>query len=223
MPESTEVRQRILQENDRKAASLRERFKQEGTLVVNMVSSSGSGKTTLLEQTIKRSCETIDHAVMVDKAARKNDSKRLHAAGASVHAISTGKASHFDAQLVADGLETAEFLDVDMLFLENVGNLDGPGAFDLGEDFKAVLLSAAEGDDQPVKNPEIFSRATVCLITKSDLLPNVDFDIDVAKKHITALNPNCRILELSALSGEGMDAWCTLVKDRLKSKRTVVV
>ncbi len=223
MSEIINVRQRILQENDRKAARLRERFKYEGVLVMDMVSSPGSGKTTLLEQTIKRFHETIDCAVLVGDVATEYDAQRLRAAGGPAHQIVTGGACHLDAQLVTDGLEAAQFMDVDMLFLENVGNLVCPASYDLGEDFKVVLLSAAEGEDKPAKYPAIFSRATVCLITKSDLLPHVDFDVEVAKKHITALNPNCRILELSAKSGEGMDAWCTLVKERLKVKRTVVV
>lgn len=223
MSEIVKVRQRILRENDRKASVLRDRFKREGTLAVDLISSPGSGKTTLLEQTIRSFSDRIDCAVLVGDVATEYDANRLRAAGGPAHQIVTGGACHLDAQLVADGLASADFIDIDILFLENVGNLVCPASYDLGEDFKVVLLSAAEGADKPAKYPAIFSRASVCLITKSDLLPYVDFDVDVAKQHITALNPNCRILELSAKSGEGMDAWCTLVKERLKSKRTVVV
>lgn len=223
MSEIVKIRRRILQENDRKASDLRERFKREGTLVVDMVSSPGSGKTTLLEQTIKNFGDRFDCGVLVGDVATEYDAERLRAAGGPAHQIVTGGACHLDAKLVADGLEAAHFNDVDILFLENVGNLVCPATYDLGEDFKVVLLSASEGADKPAKYPAIFSRASVCVITKSDLLPHVDFDFNVAKQHITALNPNCRILELSAKSGLGMDAWCTLVKERLKSKRTVVV
>lgn len=223
MSEIIKIRQRILRENDRKASDLRDQFKREGTLVVDVVSSPGSGKTTLLEQTIHSFSETLDCAVLVGDVATEYDAERLRAAGGPAHQIVTGGACHLDAQLVSEGLEAAQFNDIDILFLENVGNLVCPASYDLGEDFKVVLLSASEGADKPAKYPAIFSRASMCVITKSDLLPYVDFDVEVAKKHISALNPNCRILELSAKSGEGMDAWCSLVKDRLKAKRTVVV
>ncbi len=223
MSEIIKIRRRILQENDHKASQLREQFKNEGTLVVDLVSSPGSGKTTLLEKTIQHFSERLDCAVLVGDVATELDANRLQAAGAPAHQIVTGGACHLDAHLVAAGLEQANFDEVDMLFLENVGNLVCPASYDLGEDFKVVLLSAAEGEDKPAKYPAIFTRAAVCLITKSDLFPYVDFDLDVARQNIKAHNPNCRILELSAKTGAGMDAWCNLVKERLKVKRTVVV
>ena len=206
-----EFRRRILAENDAAAALLRERFTANGTLVIDLVSSPGAGKTTLLEATARR-LHPLRASAIVGDIATELDAERLRGAGLRAHQIVTGGACHLDARLVTDALSEASLLPSDVLFLENVGNLVCPASYSLGEDFKVALLSVAEGEDKPFKYPAIFSRAAVTVITKTDLLPHVPFDLERATEQILSLNPDAEVFEVSAHTGAGMEAWCEFVR-----------
>jgi hydrogenase nickel incorporation protein HypB len=219
---SVSVNERVLSDNDRVALRLRDRFAETGTLVVNLISSPGSGKTSLLEATVKALGRDYRIGSVVGDVATERDADRLRALGIPASQILTGGACHLDARLVNATLSKGGFEGLDFLFIENVGNLICPTSYDLGEDFKVALLSVAEGDDKPLKYPGIFSRAAVTVITKTDLLPHVKFDLGGVREEIRSLNPAGTILATSALTGEGMRDWCWLLRDRLAAKLSVV-
>lgn len=220
MPE-IDVRQKVLAANQAAAASLRDSFRTQRTLVVNLVSSPGSGKTTLLEATVARMKERFRLGALDGDIATERDADRLRAAGIPARQILTGGACHLDARQVDAALveEGDRLRGLDVLFIENVGNLICPTGYDLGEDFKVVLLSTAEGDDKPFKYPAIFSKSAVTVLTKVDLLPHVDFDVAAVKAQVATLNPGARLLEVSARTGTGMESWCGLLESELLSKR----
>jgi hydrogenase nickel incorporation protein HypB len=213
------VKRRALAANEERAELLRSRFAASGTLVANLISSPGSGKTTLLEATVRALEGELTCAVLEGDVATERDADRIRALGVPAHQILTGGACHLDARLVEGGLTDGDLPDVDILFIENVGNLICPTTYDLGEDFKVVLLSVAEGDDKPVKYPAIFSRAEVAVISKSDLLPYVPFDLEAVREQIASLNPDGTILVTSSLEGDGIDGWVELLRTRLEAKR----
>ena len=213
------VKRRALAASEEKAEALRARFKASGTLVVNLISSPGSGKTTLLEATVRALEGKLSCAVIEGDVATENDADRIRALGVPAHQILTGGSCHLDARQVETGLADGAIPEVDILFIENVGNLICPTTYDLGEDFKVVLLSVAEGDDKPVKYPAIFARAEVAVVTKSDLLPYVPFDMASVRDQITSLNPKGTICETSSLKGDGIDGWIDLLRSRLEAKR----
>ncbi len=215
-----EFREKILAANDAEAAMLRARFTGENSLVVDLVSSPGSGKTSLLEATARAMAGGLELATVVGDIATARDADRLEAAGMPAHQIITGGACHLDARLVRTALDEAPFPLPELLFIENVGNLVCPASYDLGEDFKVALVSVTEGQDKPFKYPAIFARAEVSLITKLDLLPHTPFDLREARDQIHALNPKAQILEISVLSGEGMEEWCQLLRTKVGEKRT---
>jgi hydrogenase nickel incorporation protein HypB len=161
--------------------------------------------------------------VIEGDVATENDADRIRALGVPAHQILTGGACHLDARQIETGIEDGGLPDVDILFIENVGNLICPTTYDLGEDFKVVLLSVAEGDDKPVKYPAIFARAEVAVITKSDLLPHVPFDLESVQGQIASLNPNGTVLTLSSLEGDGLEGWIDLLRSRLETKRRASV
>jgi hydrogenase nickel incorporation protein HypB len=216
-----DVRRRVLAANESAANDLRARFAASRTLVVNLISSPGSGKTTLLEQTIERLRDRVRIAAVDGDIATERDADRLRQMGVPAHQILTGGSCHLDARQLATALDTAHFGDVDLLLVENVGNLICPTNYDLGEDFKVVVLSVAEGEDKPFKYPAIFARAEVCVISKVDLLPYVSFKLDEVRDQVATLRPDGRILEVSARTGEGMTEWCGLLEERLAAKRAV--
>jgi hydrogenase nickel incorporation protein HypB len=215
------VDESVLSDNNHIAGWLRLRFAEQGTLVVNLISSPGSGKTSLLEATVRTLGEDYLTGSVVGDIATERDADRLRALGIPASQILTGGACHLDARLVKAALSRGGFEWLDFLFIENVGNLICPTAYDLGEDFKVALLSVAEGDDKPLKYPGIFSRAAVTIITKTDLLPHVSFDLDRVRAEIQSLNPTGTILAASARSGDGIRDWCALLRDRLASKVSV--
>jgi hydrogenase nickel incorporation protein HypB len=219
MSRTLDVRRRILEDNDRQAAALRASFKTGGTLVVNMISSPGSGKTALLEATARDLAGRYAMAALEGDIETERDAERLRARGLRAYQILTGGSCHLDARLVARGLEDAAFPALDILFIENVGNLICPTSYDLGEDFKIALLSTAEGDDKPFKYPAIFARAGAVVITKADLGPHVSFDMDVVRGQIETLNPGAPLLVTSARTGDGLEAWYGLLAERLEAKR----
>lgn len=220
-----EVRQKVLAANAAAAQALRERFAASGTLVVNLISSPGSGKTTLLEATAEKLKGRLRLGALDGDIATERDAERLRKSGIPARQILTGGACHLDARQVEKALaeEGQRFAGLDMLFIENVGNLICPTSYDLGEDFKAVLLSVVEGDDKPFKYPAIFARAAATVITKADLAPHVAFDLEGVRQEVAVLNPAARFLVLSARSGEGMEAWFTLLEKRLSAKRSAPV
>jgi hydrogenase nickel incorporation protein HypB len=222
MPEF-ELREKILAANAAAAQALRSSFLSAGTLVVNLISSPGSGKTTLLEATARALKERLDLGGVDGDIATERDAERLRRAGIPARQILTGGACHLDARQVEKALhlEGPRFAGLDILFIENVGNLICPTAYDLGEDFKVALLSVAEGDDKPFKYPAIFAKAAVTLVTKVDLLPYVEFDLQSVRRQVAVLNPAGRFLETSARTGEGMDAWFSLLEDELSRKRSL--
>jgi hydrogenase nickel incorporation protein HypB len=217
MTEVVDVRQKVLAANQAAAATVRASLGR--TLVLNLISSPGSGKTALLEATAAALKDRIRLGGIEGDIATERDADRLKRAGIPAIQILTGGACHLDARQVETALGEAGFSDLDVLLIENVGNLICPTSYDLGEDFKVVLLSVTEGDDKPFKYPAIFARADVAVITKADLLPYVPFDLEAARREIRTLNPDGHCLLLSARTGEGMEGWCELIEERLARKR----
>jgi len=214
-----EIKRKALEANDTVAERLRRSWQESGTLVLNLISSPGSGKTTLLEATISRLRDEFRMAVLEGDVATERDADRIRALGIPAHQILTGGACHLEAKLIEKNLKTAGLGEPDILFIENVGNLICPTSYDLGEDFKVALLSTAEGEDKPFKYPAIFSRAAVSVITKIDLLPHLPFDLEAVREQIRTLNPKGRLVLSSAVSGEGLDEWCALLREKLAEKR----
>lgn len=216
-----DVKQKVLAANSAAADLLRASFRAAGTLVVNVISSPGSGKTTLLEETARALKSRLRLGALDGDIATERDAERLRRAGIPARQILTGGACHLDARQIEKALEDEgeRFARLDVLFIENVGNLICPTSYDLGEDFKVALLSVVEGDDKPFKYPAIFARAAVTLITKVDLLPHVDFDLSAVRRQVAALNPSGRLLVTSARSGVGMESWYALLEAELVAKR----
>ena len=217
--QTVDARQKVLAANEAAAQELRGSFAAAGTLVVNLISSPGSGKTTLLEASTRALRARYRLGCIEGDIATERDADRLRALGIPAHQILTGGACHLDARQVRGALEQALFPGLDILFIENVGNLICPTSYDLGEDFKVVLLSVTEGDDKPFKYPAIFARAAVSVITKSDLLPYTSFDLEAVRQQVATLNPDGAFLVTSARSGAGIDTWCRLLEARLAAKR----
>ncbi len=214
-----DVKQRILAANEAAATTLRRGFQDSRTLVVNLISSPGSGKTTLLEATVSLLKRHLRVGVIVGDIATERDAERLRRAGVPAHQILTGGACHLDARQIERAMDEAHLRGLDILFIENVGNLICPTSYDLGEDFKVVLLSVTEGEDKPYKYPAIFARAEVTVITKLDLLPHVSFQLDEVREQVRTLRPDGRLVLTSSNTGEGMIEWCELLTGRLAEKR----
>ena len=201
------LEKKVLKENDHLAATLRADFERHRTVCVNLVSSPGSGKTMLLEKTLERFDPAFRVAVLTGDIQTDNDARRLARYGFPVRQISTGGACHLDARMVERGLEGWDLANIDLLFVENVGNLVCPAGYDLGEAARVVVLSVTEGEDKPLKYPATFYRADLVVLSKIDLLPYVPFDVALARENARRINPNIEVLELSATTGAGMDAW----------------
>ena len=202
-----EIETNILDKNNEYARANREWLREHGILALNLVSSPGSGKTTLLTKTITDLGDAVPVAVIEGDQQTANDAERIRATGASALQINTGKGCHLDGHMVGHALETLAPPDDSLLFVENVGNLDCPAAFDLGENHKVVILSVTEGEDKPLKYPDMFAAADLMLINKVDLLPYLDFDVEACVANARRVNPGIRVLEVSATSGEGMERW----------------
>jgi hydrogenase nickel incorporation protein HypB len=197
----------ILEENHRIAEANRDFLDKKGVMAINLISSPGSGKTTLLEKTLKEISKRISISVIAGDQKTDNDAKRISKYCDKVLQIETMNACHLNAAQVAEAIKKLVDNNTKLLFIENVGNLVCPAAFDLGENFKAALLSVPEGEDKPLKYPSLFSKAKVVIITKIDLLPHLDFNIAEARKNIRKINPGVFIFELSAKTGEGLNNW----------------
>lgn len=207
MTRLVEVRQRVLKANDVVARELRQRFKEAGVFVVSLVSSPGAGKTAFLEMVLKTLRTRHRVAALVGDLATDNDALRLARAEVPIRQITTGTVCHLEADMIRRALEGWRLEELDFLFLENVGNLVCPSSYDLGENLRLVLLSVTEGEDKPLKYPTIFHTADVAVLTKMDLAAAVEFDRDAALRNIQAVRPGMLVFELSAKSGEGMEAW----------------
>jgi hydrogenase nickel incorporation protein HypB len=218
-PRLVEVRQHILKHNDVAARALRERFRAAGTYVVSLVSSPGAGKTAFLESVLTGLRERCRVAALVGDLATDNDARRLARSHVPVKQITTGTVCHLDADMVARALEEWRLEQIDLLFIENVGNLVCPASFDLGEELRLVLFSVTEGEDKPLKYPTIFNTADVALITKTDLAIAVDFDVSAARRSIQAVRPGMTVFEVSSKTGAGMDAWLDFLLARRSGAR----
>ena len=201
------LERKVLNENDRIAAGLRERFRRNGTFCLNLISSPGSGKTALLERTLEGFDPARRVAVLTGDIQTDNDARRLARYGFPVRQITTGGACHLDARMVERGLEGWPVEDFEILFLENVGNLVCPASYDLGEDARAVLLSVTEGEDKPLKYPATFHHADLMVLNKIDLLPYVPFQAALACENARRVQPEIEIVEVSCTSGQGLDRW----------------
>jgi hydrogenase nickel incorporation protein HypB len=212
------VEQKVLNENQRIALDLRRRFAESDVLCLNFISSPGSGKTTLLEGTLAAFAPEEKVAVLTGDLQTENDARRLARYGFPVQQIVTGGVCHLDGKMIERHLEAWSLDDIDVLFIENVGNLVCPSSYDLGEQAKIVLLSVTEGEDKPLKYPSIFHKSALLILTKIDLLPYVPFDIEAAKANARQVNPAIEILEVSCSTGQGMQEWRAWLDDR-RSKR----
>ncbi len=201
------IEKKVLSENDRLAAELRQRFHDENILCINLISSPGSGKTMLLEKTLAAFPPGTPVAVLTGDIQTDNDARRLARYGFPVRQIVTGGTCHLDAGMIDRHLYEIGFHGPGVLFIENVGNLVCPSSYDLGEAAKIVLLSVTEGEDKPLKYPGIFHRARLMLLTKTDLLPHVEFDPVLAHENARKVHPDIEYIALSARTGEGFPAW----------------
>lgn len=210
-----EVEMDILHENNLLAERNRGFFEGRNILAINLVSSPGSGKTTLLERTLTDLRGEINFAVIEGDQQTANDADRIHATGTKVTQINTGKGCHLDAHMVMHAIQGMRLQPDSVLFIENVGNLVCPAMFDLGEKERVVVISVTEGEDKPIKYPDMFHSSTLCIINKTDLLPYVKFDVEKAKAYARKVNPSLEIIELSCTSGEGVSAWYEWLKNKI--------
>ena len=210
-----QIEEDILARNNEVANKNRGFFAQRGILALNLVSSPGSGKTELLAQTLKRLQGEIKAAVIEGDQQTDNDAERIRVTGAPALQINTGKGCHLDAAMVEHALEHLPVENNSIVFIENVGNLVCPAEFDLGEAHKVVLLSVTEGEDKPLKYPDMFRAADLMILTKSDLLPYVPFDADKAEAYARQVNPKIRTLRVSSIKGDGMDRWESWLRAQL--------
>src|SRR6185503_6477080 len=214
-PRMVEVRQNVLKQNDLLARALRERFEAAGVIVISMVSTPGAGKTALLEYTLRElRARGLRVAALVGDLATENDARRLARSEAPVKQIVTGTICHLDAEMVQKALDDWTLNDLDMLFIENVGNLVCPSSYDLGEQLQLVLMSVTEGEDKPLKYPTIFNTADVCVITKMDLSEAVEFDLKAARESIQSVRPGMQTIELSVKTGAGVDRYLDYLHSR---------
>jgi hydrogenase nickel incorporation protein HypB len=216
-----DVEKDILHQNNLLAERNRGYFDAKEILCLNLVSSPGSGKTSLLEKTLTDLKETLPFAVIEGDQQTTNDADRIHATGTKVSQINTGKGCHLDAHMVYHTLQGLKPESDSVLFIENVGNLVCPAMFDLGEKYRVVVMSVTEGDDKPLKYPDMFYSSHLCIINKIDLLPYVPFSIEKAKENARRVNPELEIIEVSSLTGEGMTQWYEWLK--VKQQQTTAV
>ncbi len=207
-----QIEQDILSKNNEYAVANRRWFGERGILTLNLVSSPGSGKTSLLTRSINDLKHELKLSVIEGDQQTANDAERIRATGVKAVQINTGKGCHLDGHMVGHALEQLQPDNDSVLFIENVGNLVCPAAFDLGEAHKVVILSVTEGEDKPIKYPDMFYAADLMLLNKIDLLPHLEFDVDKCIQYAQRVNPKIKVLQLSATSGEGMDSWYQWLK-----------
>lgn len=202
-----EVEQEILGQNDLLAQRNRGFFEAKKITALNLVSSPGSGKTSILETTLDDLKDKIEFSVIEGDQQTMNDADRIDALNIPVVQVNTGKGCHLDSNMVYGAFNQLDLKENSVLMIENVGNLVCPAMFDLGENYRVVIISTTEGDDKPIKYPDMFEHSHICLINKIDLLPYVNFDVERAKDYAKRINPNLIFFEVSATTGQGMDTW----------------
>ena len=206
------VEQDILQKNNLLAERNRGFFEGKAIKAINMVSSPGSGKTSLLEVTIKKLKGELDIYIVEGDQQTMNDANRIMEAGAPVVQVNTGSGCHLDAEMINSAVKKLDPSNNSMLFIENVGNLVCPSMFDLGEANRVVIISVTEGEDKPLKYPNMFETSDLCIINKIDLLPHLDFDMEKVKEYALQVNHHLQFIELSAKTGEGLESWINWIK-----------
>ncbi|MBU2652513.1 MAG: hydrogenase nickel incorporation protein HypB [Bacteroidetes bacterium] len=220
MTERVDVKEKVLSENDRLAGELRQRLTAHRVVALNLVSSPGSGKTSLLEKTLATLNSEMRIAMIAGDVQTENDAHRLARAGGKiVRPIITGGACHLDARMVTKVTDELDPAELDLLFIENVGNLVCPSSYDLGEDMKVVLISVTEGDDKPLKYPGMFRRSSAMVINKIDLLALCDFSMERVKENALTINGNLTMFDMSCRSGEGLDNWFDWLRRLVAAKK----
>jgi len=209
----------ILEANDRIAQQNRTLFDEHNLTVMNLMSSPGAGKTSLLERTIQALKEDISLGVIEGDIQSSQDAERIARMDIPVVQINTGGACHLDGNMIRDTFSELRLADLDLLVVENVGNLVCPAEFKVGEDFKAMILSVTEGDDKPAKYPLMFHESSVLLINKIDLLPYVDCTVEKIREEALKINPHMTIFEISCKTGEGLDAWHDWLKQEVRTRK----
>ena len=209
------VMKNILGENDKIAEENRKFFGEKKILTVNLMGSPGSGKTSLLEKTLEKLSGKIKIAVIEGDLFTAKDAERIERQGVQVVQINTSGGCHLDAQMVKRAAESLNLDEINLLIVENVGNLVCPAEFDVGENLKAVVLSITEGDDKPMKYPLIFKESAITLLNKIDLLPFTNFNLESAREDLTTLHPNLKIIETSCTKDSGIDAWCEWLMEKV--------
>lgn len=212
------VERKILEKNDSIAFEIRKSFSEQKILAINLVSSPGSGKTSLVEKTIANSKNKFRIAVVEGDVQTDLDAKRVDAFGVPVVQIVTNGACHLEAGLVRDALKNLNTNEVDLVIIENVGNLVCPAGYDLGEDLKVVVASTTEGDDKPLKYPAMFRNSSALIINKIDLLPYLNCDITALRNNALSINPKLKIFEISCISDNGISDWIDWLEEKIKSK-----
>lgn len=214
-----QVMKNILGENDRIAAENQAMFREKGVFVINLMGSPGAGKTSVLEKTMERLKDGLRMAVIEGDLFTSKDADRIEKHGVPVVQINTSGGCHLDAAMIRGVAGKMDLDGLDLLIVENVGNLVCPAEFAVGEDAKGVVLSVTEGDDKPLKYPLIFKESAIALLNKVDILPYCNFDMKGAKEDILALHPGMEVVEVSCATGQGIDAWCDWLKARVREKQ----
>ncbi|MEO2080447.1 hydrogenase nickel incorporation protein HypB [Leeuwenhoekiella sp.] len=209
----------LLKANDYVADIIRKAMADNDTLLVNITSSAGSGKTTLMQKTAEKLKDKITMAVMVGDLETERDAERIRETGIQALQIVTGGICHLEAQMVHQVLPNYNLKDIDLLFIENVGNLVCPASFDLGEDYRVTLMASTEGDDKPKKYPRMFLTSDLMLVSKADLLPYVPFSVEVVTKDAREVNHELEVLTISSIKDEGIDEWCDWLLDKIAKKK----
>lgn len=207
----------LLKANDFVAKAIRDRLPE--VLVINVCSSPGSGKTTLMQETGKRLSDKLNMAVLVGDPETDRDAVRMKEVGINALQIVTGGMCHIEAQMILQALDHIDLTGVDLLFIENVGNLVCPAAFDLGEDIRVTVLAATEGDDKPKKYPRMFLTSELMVVSKADLLPYVPFSVEAVTQDAREVNPTIEVMTISSLKGDGMDEWCDWLLSKVAEKK----
>ena len=223
MTKKVELKQKVLSENDRIAGELRESFLSRDVVVLNLVSSPGSGKTSLLERTLGTLRDQMDIALIAGDVHTENDADRLKAAGGRmVWPLVTGGSCHLDARIISRVLPEIDLSQVELLFIENVGNLVCPAGFDLGEAMKVVLISTTEGDDKPLKYPAMFRRSSVMVVNKIDLMGTSDFSLQRVRENALRINPELEVFEVSCRTGEGLESWIDWLRSLVRKRASAL-
>ena len=212
---------KVLSENDRLAADLRARFQAHGIFCLNLISSPGSGKTSLLERTLESFSPHERVVVLTGDIQTENDAIRLRRFHFPVKQITTGGTCHLDAKMIERHLADWRLEDIDLLLIENIGNLVCPSSYDLGETAKVVVLSVAEGDDKPLKYPSIFFKSDLMVLNKTDLLPYVPFDVQAAAENARRIHPGIEIVKVSCLNRSGLHEWLMWLQERRRATKAV--